>query len=40
MENIKNHPAPDQLESFDTYPPYYGHDLFFVFFFFFFFFFF
>ena len=27
MENIKNHPAPDQLDSFDKYPPYYGQDL-------------
>lgn len=27
MDNIKNHPAPDQLDSFDKYPPYYGQDL-------------
>lgn len=27
MENIKNHPAPDRLDSFDKYPPYYGQDL-------------
>lgn len=27
MENAKNHPAPDQLDSFDKYPVYYGDDL-------------
>lgn len=27
MENIKNHPSADQLDSFDKYPGYYGDDL-------------
>lgn len=27
MEDIKNHPAADQLDSFDKYPCYYGNDL-------------
>lgn len=27
MENIKNHPSADQLDSFDKYPCYYGSDL-------------
>lgn len=27
MENLKNHPSPDQLDSFDKYPCYYGDDL-------------
>lgn len=27
MENLKNHPSADQLDSFDKYPCYYGNDL-------------
>lgn len=27
MEEIKNHPSADQLDSFDKYPGYYGNDL-------------
>lgn len=27
MENVKNHPSADQLDSFDKYPCYYGSDL-------------
>lgn len=27
MENLKNHPAADQLDSYDKYPSYYGNDL-------------
>lgn len=27
MEEIKNHPSADQLDSYDTYPCYYGEDL-------------
>ncbi|WP_455637561.1 type I pullulanase [Parabacteroides sp.] len=27
MGNLKNHPSPDQLDSFDKYPCYYGDDL-------------
>lgn len=27
MENLKNHPSADQLDSFDKYPSYYGNDL-------------
>lgn len=27
MENIKNHPSADQLDSFDKYPCYFGNDL-------------
>lgn len=27
MENVKNHPAPDQLDSYDKYPVYEGDDL-------------
>ena len=27
MENIKNHPAPDRMDTFDNNPPYYGQDL-------------
>ena len=27
MENVQNHPSPEQLDSFDRYPCYYGDDL-------------
>lgn len=27
MENLKNHPSADQLDSYDKYPSYYGNDL-------------
>lgn len=27
MGNLKNYPSPDQLDSFDKYPCYYGDDL-------------
>lgn len=27
MEDVKNHPAPDRLDSFDRYPCYFGNDL-------------